>query len=56
MLEIIGLREICEITNKEIDLILIGVKPDKARIQARRWFEMKQRRKYAEKGERHRNE
>ena len=49
MLEIIDLKRKVEITMRETDLIVRGTEPHKAVIQARRWFDIKQRRRNADK-------
>ena len=37
------IKDITESAMKKIDLILIGVEPCKAALQARRWFDIKRR-------------
>ena len=49
ILESIMLMERIEIATKEIDLILIGVEPFEAALQAKRWMDIKRRKGNANK-------
>ena len=48
-LDVKALMDFVSVASKEIDLILIGVEPRNAAIQARRWFDIKRRKEDADK-------